>query len=194
VGLGLDHAALGKTTGMYDRPLKIRRAIRRVTVVIVLLLAVFYAEPFWKAMQERFEQTHIQQVLRQITQACEGLMIEAVALDKTHQLTEIVAGNPADCLQDTVLTSWDYEGVYAAPDVLPRGSWGFENERGVLVYRLKYTDRLVNLNPVSDELHFKLRTEFVDVNQNGSKDSDEYITGLLIESVHRYRWHSSTND
>lgn len=179
---------------MFDRPLKIRRVIRDVTAVIVVLLAVFYAEPFWHAMQVRFEQTHVQQVLRQLTRACEGMLIEAVALDETSELAQKLAGNPAECLEDVVLTSWDYQGIYAMPSVLPKGSWGVENEKALLVYRLEYADRVVNLNPVSDELHFKFRTEFADVNLNGKQDSDEYITGLLIESVHTYRWRMSTND
>ena len=179
---------------MFERPLKIRRLIRRITLIVVVLLAIFYAEPFWQAMQVRFEQTHIQQVLRQMSQSCDGLLIEAVALDKTVPLAETLAGNPVACLGENELTSWDYLGDYATPTVLPRGSWGFDLDRAVLVYRLKQPERMVNLNPRSDELHFKLRTEFADVNKNGNLDSDEYVTGLLIESVHTYRWRSPTND
>ena len=125
---------------------------------------------------------------RQITQACDGLLIEAVALDETVPLAETLAGNPVACLEGGELTSWDYHGEFALPMVIPRGSWGFDVDRAVLVYRLQYVNRVVNLNPVSDELHFKLRTEFADVNKNGNLDSDEYVTGLLIESVHTYRW------
>ena len=145
-------------------------------------------------MQIRFEQTHIQQVLRQLAQACDGRFIEAVALDKTKGLTEALQGNPVGCLDEAGLSSWDYKGEYASPSVLPKGSWGFDTDIGFLVYRLQFADRVVNLNPRANELHFKLRTEFADVTKDSEQVTGERITGLLIESVHNYRWRTSADD
>ena len=177
-----------------DRPTGIRRVVRYGGIALLLIVAMFYAKPVWQAMQLRFEQTHIQQVLRQLTQACDGRFIEAIAMGQVTQLREALADNPVACLNEAGLSSWDYQGDYAAPTILAKGSWGFDTDRRVLVYRIQNTERVINLNPSSDELHFELRAEFADVNENDSQDGDEHITGLLIKSVHTYRWREAAND
>lgn len=180
---------------MFSRQKNNRPDLRRFEIVfsvIIVLLFLLLAQPFFSKMLENFERTSLQQIVRQLNAAAIYKMAEYVALDKLQLLPEQLDNNPVTWLDINSLEGKDrYQGEVDNLDFeqLQEQHWIYEKTSRRLIYKLKYPFLIENEDPVKNRLQFRLKMDYLDYNDNQRFDSKtDTINGLIIEPIYPYRW------
>ncbi|PCJ49045.1 MAG: hypothetical protein COA74_07200 [Gammaproteobacteria bacterium] len=166
-----------------------------VLSVVLVLVLVLVALPFFTRMLENIERTALQQIVRQLNAAAKMKMAEYVALDKLQRLPEQMRINPVNWLDIRDLGGWDrYKGEVEIVELvdfeqLGEQSWVFDKTTGRLIYKLAYPELLINEDPINNRIQFRVRMDYVDFDVKGKFDTKtDTITGLFVEAVYPYHW------
>ena len=169
-------------------PKKKRRRLRHwLSLLIIGVVVWLYGVPLYERMEERFERTAFEQVVRQLNAACAQLVIEAKATEKSD-LRRWLGANPVACLEREAISGMVYIEEETSPELQPKASWMFEVETGSIRYRWRHSKQLISSAPELDIVRYRLSAEFADTNQNNILDDGEAINGLLLRSVHPFEW------
>lgn len=160
--------------------------------VILLLIVLFLARPFFSKMLESFERTAVQQIVRQLNAAAAFKMAEYIALDKLKQLPTQLLENPITWLGIDDLSGWDrYRGEVDDLDFqqMAEQSWVYDRRMHRLVYKLGYPTLVENNDPLANRIQFRLVMDYVDHNNDGRFSAGiDSINALLVNPVYAYRW------
>ncbi|RME32746.1 MAG: hypothetical protein D6786_09705 [Gammaproteobacteria bacterium] len=117
-----------------------------------------------------------------------GLRHHVAARILEGRLQELAAEEGANPVGRIVMPPPAYLGELDHPDwkKIKGGSWYYDKQDRVLVYRVVNEDRFVS--PLPGRATFRLRVEYLDANGNGRRDPDERVEGLRLERVAPYRW------
>lgn len=169
-----------------------------VVSVILLLILLLVAQPFFSKMLENFERTALQQIVRQLNAAAYFKMAEYVALDKLQQLPEQLDENPVYWLDIDDLEGWEqYLGEVDSVNFeqLEEQIWVYDKSTNRLIYKVKYPYLLDNEDPVSNRIQFRVEMDYMDYNRDKRFDADtDTISGLMIVAVYPYRWLQPNNE
>jgi len=169
-----------------------------VASLFILLIILLVAQPFFSKMLENFERTALQQVVRQLNVATNLKMAEYVALDKMQQLPEQLTENPIAWLDLDDLGGYGrYNGEVDRLDFeqLEPRHWVYDRFSMRLIYKVEYTELLVNEDPVAERIQFRLILDYSDLNEDGRFDANgETISGIMIVPVYPYHWRQRTDN
>jgi len=175
------------------RTIRSRRGLFSVGVsVILVLILLLLAQPFFSRMLENLERTAVQQIVRQLNSAAQFKMAEYVALDKLNLLPEQIGVNPVAWLDINDLGGWNgYQGEVNNINFgqLEVQQWVFDKLTRRLVYKVKYPELLNNQDPQNNRIQFRVEMDFVDFNNDGNFDAKtDTINGLIVMAVYPYQW------
>jgi len=169
-----------------------------VVSIVILLVFILIAIPFFNRMFENIERTAMQQIIRQLNAAANIKMAEYVALDKLKEFPEQLRSNPVNWLDVRDLKGWDrYLGEVEQVDFeqLEEQNWIYDKSRGRLIYKVDYPELLINNDPIQNRIQFKVKMDYIDFNSNGKFDaSTDTINGLIIEAAHPFRWKQHSDE
>jgi hypothetical protein len=169
-----------------------------VISIVILLVFILIAMPFFNRLLENIERTSMQQIIRQLNAAANIKMAEYVALDKLKQFPEQLRSNPVNWLDVRDLNGWDhYQGEVELLDFeqLEEQHWVYDKSRGRLIYKIGYPELLINNDPIQNRIQFKVKMDYIDFNRSGKFDATtDTINGLVIEAVYPFRWKQHTDD
>ena len=160
--------------------------------VVLVLVFILVALPFFSRMLENLERTALQLIVRQLNAAAYMKMAEYVALDKLQLLPDQLRLNPVNWLELPDLGGWDrYQGEVNEVDFeqLDEQSWVFDKSTGRLIYKVNYPELLINGDPIYNRIQFRVKMDYVDYDDNGRFDAKtDTITGFLVQAVYPYQW------
>ena len=163
-----------------------------VVSLVVLLMILLVAQPFFSKMMKNFERVALQQVITQLNIAANFKLAEYVALDKLPQLPEKLTENPIAWLDVDDLGGYNrYIGEVERLNFgqLDNKQWAYDRSSNRLVYKLRYPELLRNEDPVANRIQFRLAMDYSDLNENGHFDAKtDKVTGLRIVPEYPYRW------
>ena len=104
------------------------------------------------------------------------------------RLQDLARDEGANPVGRIILPPPGYLGELDQPDwkKIKEGSWYYDTQERVLVYKVVNADRFVS--PLPGRAVFRLSLEYRDINGNGRRDPEERIEGLRLERVAPYRW------
>ena len=157
-----------------------------VIAVIVVLALIGVALSVLLSVSVNTERARINDVIQGIERSLFALNSEYKVKNRLWQLEAFASTNPVQFLLKPLPE--DYVGEIGNRDEKPDpGTWYFNYDRDVLVYRVSNDDALEQASG-SDELTFKLRFKYADNNENRHFDAGEEVYGLAIEPTAPYRW------
>jgi len=163
-----------------------------VVSVILILIFLLLARPFFGKMLENIERTAFQQVIGHLNIAANFKMAEYVALDKLNRLPQELNKNPVTWLGIEELDGWDrYLGEVDSLDFeqLDAQHWVFDKSMSRLIYKVKYQKLLENKDPIENRIQFRLKMDYIDFDENGQFDNEtDAINGFRFVPVYPFRW------
>jgi len=156
-------------------------------ILISLLMVIFFGRIL--KISGAIEREAMQQTVNHISSA---LNIEALTLivkGDQKALAEWDGANPMNLLHPPPLQYRGSSNESEALQVSP-GSWFFDQEAGLLIYRINHIDQFSGGRAIPERVRFRVEATFNDKNGNLLRDEDEKITGLRFNALDSYSWHT----
>ena len=159
-------------------------------VIAAILISLFMVIFFGRILKisGAIEREAMQQTVNHISSA---LNIEALTLivkGDQKALAEWEGANPIKLLSPPPLqykgSLTEAEAIKVAP-----GSWFFDEEAGLLIYRINHIDQFSGGRAIPERVRFRIEATFDDINGNLLRDENEKITGLKFNALDSYSWH-----
>jgi len=156
-------------------------------ILISLLMVIFFGRIL--KISGAIEREAMQQTVNHISSA---LNIEALTLivkGDQEALAQWEGANPMGLLHPPPLQYRGSSNESEALQVSP-GSWFFDQEAGLLIYRINHIDQFSGGRAIPERVRFRVEATFNDKNGNLLRDEDEKITGLRFNALDSYSWHA----
>jgi len=165
------------------------------TVIAAILISLFIVIFFGRilSISATIEREAMQQTVNHISSA---LNIEALTLyvkGDQKRLARWEGANPIKLLSPLPLqyrgSLTEAEAIQVAP-----GSWFFDEDAGLLIYRINHIDQFSGGRAIPERVRFRVEATFDDSNGNLLRDENEKITGLKLNALDNYSWHVSEQE
>jgi hypothetical protein len=166
-----------------DRPVRGFSLLELVVVVVLTALLIYLAMDRLLPLRGQAEAAMVQRN--------EGLLRAGLGMEVATRvlrqgmgdLPELEGGNPMDWMAQPAP---GYLGVQAAvdPEQLPPGAWSFDAGRGVLVYRVRYTQYFDGQPDDPPRVEWRVELHYA---QN-SAPAAENIRGVLLQRLGTPSW------
>ncbi len=159
-----------------------------VIVIILVVLLFTVALNRLAPLRGDAEAAHVATVIGSLRSAIGMEAASRVVREGPQGLAELEGINPMTLLQEV---PEQYVGIRRTgqSNDIPAGAWYFDDDVGVLVYRVRFPQYLEDSPTAPVELRWQVRLQFEDLSESGAFDPEQdRVRGLGLRSLHDHRW------